>query len=113
MAPLSQDGNILHIHSLELFLLYTRTVCSNSPDGKRSALSMYDFVLMRRYPWEMYGASNFIPDESSSSSPPVGKDVSLGLVGGTQHGPLSPNLHDKQFIQSDRYKKLVNKKQLM
>eukprot|EP00985_Skeletonema_marinoi_P021005 scaffold12642_cov133-Skeletonema_marinoi.AAC.3 len=89
------------------------TVCSNSPDGKRSALSMYDFVLMRRYPWEMYGAPNFIPDESSSSSPPVGKDVSLGLVGGTQHGPLSPNLQDKQFLQSDRYKKLVNKQQLM
>jgi len=79
---------------------------------------MYDFALMRRYPWEIYGAPNFIPyDDSSSSSSsstlPNGKDVSLGLVGGTQHGPLSPNLNDKQFLKSDRYKKLVNKKQLM
>ena len=83
-----------------------------------SALSMYDFVLMRRYPWEMYGAPNFIPDTSSSSSSsssvlPKGKDVTLGLVGGTQHGPLSPNLKDPNFLQSDRYKKLVNKNQLM
>lgn len=85
-------------------------VCSN-----RTAYSMYDFALMRRYPWEMYGAPNFIPydDSSSSSALPNGKDVSLGLVGGTQHGPLSPNLNDKRFLQSDRYKKLIKERQLM
>ncbi len=86
-------------------------VCTNSPDGKISAASMYDFALMRRYPWEMFGAPNLIPN--NSSLPINGKDVPLGLVGGTQHGPLSPNLQDKQFLQSDRYKKLVTKNQLM
>jgi hypothetical protein len=62
--------------------------------------SMYDFVLMRRYPWEMYGAPNtIIPNNtnhnaSSYSSSHLnsidGRDVPLGLVGGTQHTPLAP-----------------------
>ncbi len=86
-------------------------VCTNDPDGKHSGPSMYDFALMRRYPWEMYGAPNVIPNDSSL--PIDGKYVPLGFVGGTQHGPLSPNLQDKQFVQSDRYKKLVSKSQLM
>ena len=87
-------------------------VCWN--EGTHSTFSMYDFALMRRYPWEMYGAPNFISSGNSSlSSPMNGRDVSLGLVGGTQHFPLSPNLQDKQFLQSDRYKKLVGKKQMM
>lgn len=70
--------------------------------------SMFDYALMRRYPWEMYGAPHFIPDDSSRN----GKDIALGLVGGTQHLPLSPNLNDKHFLQSDRYKKLVSKNKL-
>ena len=58
--------------------------------------SMYDFVLMRRYPWEIYGAPNMITttnvaNNDSSSYPEIidGRAVPLGLVGGTQHTPLS------------------------
>ena len=75
-----------------------------------ASYSMYDFALMRRYPWEMYGAPNMIPSSSSSSS---GKTTTLvynnllplGLVGGTQHQPLAQNLNDNVFTSSLRYQK--------
>jgi len=69
---------------------------------------MYDFALMRRYPWEMYGSPNLLNPNNNDNN-----DAPLGLVGGTQHTPLSPNIKDKHFLQSDRYKNLVNKRQLM
>ena len=87
-------------------------VCVTAADGKRSSFSMYDFALMRRYPWEIYGAHNFISDDNNSMPLNV-KNISLGLVGGTQHFPLSPNLKDQHFVQSDRYEDLVEKKQLL
>jgi hypothetical protein len=80
-------------------------VCTHNQHG----LSMYDFALMRRYPWEMYGAPNLLNPNNNDDN----NDAPLGLVGGTQHTPLSPNLKDNHFLQSDRYANLVNKKRLM
>ena len=86
--------------------------------GTTAHYSMYDFALMRRYPWEMYGAPNMIPSSSSSTSSSVSgaaattttildyDNLPLGIVGGTQHQPLAQNLNDKTFTSSLRYQKL-------
>lgn len=82
--------------------------------GTTAFYSMYDFALMRRYPWEMYGAPNMIPSSSSSSGGGGGgkstirldSNLPLGLVGGTQHQPLAQNLNDKSFTSSHRYQRL-------
>ncbi|KAL7530605.1 hypothetical protein ACHAXR_003589 [Thalassiosira sp. AJA248-18] len=74
-----------------------------------TSYSMYDFCLMRRYPWEIYGAQNMIPSSSSSSasaSRPFDKNTPLGLVGGTQHVPLTPSLKDRRFTSSARYHRI-------
>ena len=65
--------------------------------------SMYDFSLMKRYPWEIYGAPNMI---QPTPSKPFTKDSPLGLVGGTQHGPLTPDVKNSQFTSSKRYKRV-------
>ncbi|KAL7548197.1 hypothetical protein ACHAWF_011497 [Thalassiosira exigua] len=70
--------------------------CSPYDDASHS---MYDFVLMRRYPWEMYGAPNFFHKT-------MDEDVPLGLVGGTQHGPLTPSQRDRSLLRSDRYARI-------
>lgn len=71
-----------------------------------ASYSMYDFALMRRYPWEMYGAPNMIPSSFSSGDTTVlDSDLPLGLVGGTQHQPLAQNLNDKTFTSSLRYQR--------
>lgn len=78
---------------------------------------MYDFALMKRYPWEIYGAPIMIPPKkskssSSASSPsPVQEDMHLGLVGGTQHTPLAPNFKDQQYTSSRHYQKIRPKLQ--
>ena len=76
-------------------------VCSMH-DSK--AFSMYDFALMRRYPWEMYGARNVYEKTLSSETP-------LGLVGGTQHMPLTPKI-DREYMQSMQFQGLVKAKKL-
>ena len=45
----------------------------------------------------------------SSSNGPIEKDITLGLVGGTQHMPLTPSLENKQFLSSNRYKRIKPK----
>lgn len=69
-----------------------------------SSFSMYDFALMRRYPWEMYGARNVFNDTLSSEAP-------HGLVGGTQHMPLTPKF-DAEYRQSRQFHGLVKAKKL-
>lgn len=105
-----------------------------------TAYSMYDFVLMRRYPWEMYGALNMIPVSSSASSDEsistnnhsvtaddksnkgtkvvsskrkrrntstiYDKNIPLGLVGGTQHLALAPNIQNTELTKSKHYQKV-------
>jgi hypothetical protein len=68
--------------------------------------SMYDFVLMRRYPWEMYGLLTSTTNSKIRTRTPATKtstvaaqqlkqfnnlSLSFGLVGGTQHQPLGGN----------------------
>ena len=119
--------------------------CGNWAD---TAYSMYDFVLMRRYPWEMYGALNMIPVSSSSTgvndegdvesssstnhshaaaaaadasnnkgtkvisskrrrnTSTIDKNIPLGLVGGTQHLALAPNIQNKDFTKSNHFQKV-------
>ncbi len=68
-----------------------------------ASYSMYDFALMRRYPWEMYGAPNMIPFPGGTTI--LDNNQPLALVGGTQHQPLAQNLNDKKFTSSLRYQK--------
>lgn len=68
--------------------------------------SMYGHALMRRYPWEMYGAQNMIPKGTR-----LDKDMKLGLVGGTQHEALTPSLNDRTFTNSRWFHKMRHKLQ--
>ena len=94
-----------------------------------TSYSMYDYALMRRYPWEMYGAQVMIPPSSeaaessesgkesystatdsnsnsttikttSSRRRKLDKDIPLGLVGGTQHISLALNLEEGEQSSS-------------
>jgi len=77
-----------------------------------SSYSMYDFALMRRYPWEMYGAQNMIPPSSLSGE--IKKDkMHFGLVGGTQHHPLSPSEKNAEYTSSKHFKMVKDKLLLM
>lgn len=76
--------------------------CSNYDDA---SYSMYDFSLMRRYPWEIYGAPNMIPKNVTLSA----KDVGLVLVGGTQHTPLGHDAKDGHYVSSEHYKRVRHK----
>ena len=69
-----------------------------------TSFSMYDFALMRRYPWEMYGARNIFNKTFASETP-------LGLVGGTQHMPLTPEI-TAEYRQSKQFDGLVKAKKL-
>jgi hypothetical protein len=68
---------------------------------------MYDFVLMRRYPWEMYGVltttNSSIPTRTTATPTITATaavqqqqfsnlSLSFGLVGGTQHQPLGSEI---------------------
>lgn len=77
--------------------------------------SMYDFVLMRRYPWEMYGVLSTAVSGSAEPTTTTtttnrtqqqqqhsNLSLSFGLVGGTQHQPLS-----KISYQDDNFTNLV------
>mmetsp|Transcript_23847 Transcript_23847/g.49398 ORF Transcript_23847/g.49398 Transcript_23847/m.49398 type:complete len:765 (-) Transcript_23847:1499-3793(-) len=79
----------------------------------RSSFSMYDFALMKRYPWELYGAPNFIPSSKSKVKDDGSmKDLPLPLVAGTQHQPLINSMRDFKAPSSDRIARLQKKKQL-
>lgn len=60
--------------------------------------------LHRRYPWEMYGSSNFIRPDT-----PLGNDTPLGLVGGTQHMALTPPYPDANPERRKKMTGLLNK----
>ncbi|KAL7480940.1 hypothetical protein ACHAW6_006612 [Cyclotella cf. meneghiniana] len=71
----------------------------------KNYFSMYDFALMRRYPWEMYGAPNLIRPDSKT----LGKDTPLGLVGGTQHMAMTPPKQEVTPARHTKIKGLLNK----
>ena len=94
------------------------SVHSHSCDNyANKTFSMYDFVLMRRYPWEVYGAPNLIhpalledliADARSSSRRVDGRAVPLGLVGGTQHLSLIQGSGDPRYASGRLNKNIRN-----
>jgi len=74
-----------------------------------TSYSMYDFVLMKRYPWEMYGALNMIPNITTKM---LSVDIPLGLVGGTQHAALAHDLDDESYISTPHYQRVKHSKMI-
>jgi len=74
-----------------------------------TSYSMYDFVLMKRYPWEMYGALNMIPNNTKKM---LSVDIPLGLVGGTQHAALAHDLDDESYISTPHYQRVKHSKMI-